>query len=69
MSKGSMREAMPTVAAFIDSMREQFGVDEINRAIRRGVAGEPGQFWARENGHELGTRFEDDDDDGDRAEQ
>lgn len=51
----SMREAMPTVTAFIDEMRAVFGADSINASIRRGLAGEPQQFHAVENGHELGT--------------
>lgn len=56
MKAGSLREIMPTVAAFVDEMREAFGVDTINAEIRRGMRGEYG-FWAKENGHEIGTRF------------
>lgn len=52
---GSMREAMPTVTAFIDELRAVFGADSINASIRRGMAGEPQQFHAVENGHELAT--------------
>jgi hypothetical protein len=51
----SMREAMPTVTAFIDELRSVFGADGINAAIRRGMAGERNQFHAVENCHELGT--------------
>lgn len=48
-----MREAMPTVAAWIDELREAFGADSINAAIRNGVAG-GSRFHAVENGHEIG---------------
>lgn len=56
--KGSMREAMPTVAAFIDGLRDAFGADQVDPSIRAGLRGEPNKFWAREGGHELGTPFE-----------
>ena len=46
---------MPHTAAFIDSMRAVFGVDGVNDSIRRGMKGDA-TFWARENGHEVGTR-------------
>lgn len=55
VSRKSLREAMPTTAAFIDAMRDTFGADMINAAIRAGLDGQP-TFWARENGHEVGTR-------------
>lgn len=45
---------MPTVAGWVDEMREAFGVDCVNRAIRNGMKGAP-TFHARENGHEIGT--------------
>ena len=56
--KGRMREAMPTVAAFVDGLREAFGADQVDRSIRAGLRGEPNKFWAREGAHELGTPFE-----------
>lgn len=56
--KGSMREAMPTVAAFVDEMRKAFGADQVDPSIRAGLRGEPDKFWACEAGHELGTPFE-----------
>lgn len=49
------RTDMPTVAAWIDDMRQAFGADEINDAIRRGQAGEP-FFYATENGREIGSK-------------
>lgn len=48
---------MPESAAWIDELRHAFGPDEINRAIRAGMKGEP-VFHAVENGHELGTPME-----------
>lgn len=50
-----LRLAMPTVAAWIDDLRAAFGDDQINPQIKAGIAGQP-TFWARENGHEIGTR-------------
>lgn len=54
MSKPSMREQMPEVAAFIDKMRDAFGKEHIDQQIRKGMRGEP-VFFARENGHQIGT--------------
>lgn len=53
MSK-PMREAMPTVAAWIDELRETFGADTINAAIRNGVGGGD-HFYASENGQQVGS--------------
>lgn len=50
-----LREAMPATAAFIDALRDAFGADMINAAIRAGIDGQP-TFWASENGQEIGTR-------------
>jgi hypothetical protein len=51
-----LRDAMPTVAAWIDSLREAFGPDMINAAIRAGIDGQT-TFWAKEGGQEVGTRL------------
>ena len=48
-----MREAMPTVAAWIDELREAFGADGINSAIRNGAAGGT-HFYAEEGGQTIG---------------
>lgn len=55
MAKGSMREQMPTVATWIDGMREAFGKEHIDRQIRAGMKGQP-VFFASENGHRVGTK-------------
>lgn len=55
VKRGSMRQDMPTVAAFVDDLRAAFGRDYIDGAIRAGLQGRP-TFWASENGHELGTK-------------
>lgn len=52
--KMDMREAMPVTAAWIDQMREVFGVNEVHRAVLRGMRGGVG-FHATENGYEMGT--------------
>lgn len=49
-----LRETMPTVAAIIDDLRAAFGAEAINPSIKGGMAGVP-TFYARENGHEIGT--------------
>lgn len=53
-----LRTAMPATAAFIDAIRDAFGADMINAAIRAGLDGQA-TFWARENGQEVGTRSAD----------
>ena len=58
----SMRNRMPKCAAFVDELREVFGVDEINQVIRDGLmANCPGEkrFFASENGYVLGKRAPD----------
>lgn len=52
----SLRDAMPIVTAFIDDLRDVFGAEDINGIIKSGLSGVPG-FWAKENGHEVGTRY------------
>lgn len=54
----SLRESMPTVAAFVDDLREALGKDHVDGQIRAGMRGE-GCFWAREGGHEVGSRMVD----------
>jgi hypothetical protein len=49
---GKLREQMPIVDAFIDSLRQLFGREQIDIAIVQGIA--DGTFHARENGHEVG---------------
>ena len=46
-----LRETMPTVAAWADELREVFGADSVDPALRRG------EFWARENGVEVGKQL------------
>jgi hypothetical protein len=54
-SKTSLRDDMPTTAGFVDRMREAFGVEMINAAIKGGLSGD-GSFYANENGFEIGSR-------------
>ena len=48
-----LRQTMPTVAAWIDELREAFGADAINPAIRNGVGGGTA-FYATEGGQTIG---------------
>lgn len=43
---GSMRDAMPLVAAWVDELREVFGADTINPQLK--------QIYACENGQTIG---------------
>jgi len=54
MSK-PMREAMPTVAAWIDDLRAAFGAETIDAAIRGAVRDGRATFYAEEGGRQLGT--------------
>lgn len=54
MRKKPLRETMPTVAGWIDGLREAFGTDQINASIRAGMEGQP-TFFAAEGGAEVGT--------------
>jgi hypothetical protein len=49
-----LRQTMPTTAAWVDELREAFGADAINPAIRNGVAG-GAAFYATEGGHTIGS--------------
>lgn len=51
----SLREKMPTVAAWIDDLREHLGAETINASIKNGLNG-GSDFWASENGIEIGNR-------------
>lgn len=53
MAEKPLREAMPTVATWIDELREAFGADTINSAIRNGMAGGT-HFYAEECGQQIG---------------
>ena len=48
-----MRESMPGVTAFIDSMRETFGAEAINQSMRQGL--QTGDFWASEGAQMIGA--------------
>lgn len=55
MAKGSMRDRMPVVTAWIDGMRAAFGKEHIDAVIKAGISGKA-VFHASENGHTVGTR-------------
>lgn len=59
--RGWMRKEMPETAAFIDAVREAFCQTpaeraELDEAMKRGMNGEAGWFYASENGNQVGTR-------------
>lgn len=52
-----MRAKMPHCAAFVDALRDAFGVEEINNVIKRGLRPEAKpehRVWFSEAGHVLG---------------
>jgi len=49
-----MRDAMPETAAFVDAMRDAFGAELVDEAIRAGMRGAP-RFVAVEAGRTVGT--------------
>lgn len=55
MKKQDLREAMPETAKMIDAMRAALGVDDVNAILKRSMKGEPGCFYAVENGIRFGT--------------
>lgn len=55
MKNKGLRQTMPGVAAMVDEFRQTFGAETINRAIKNGING-GSDFWAGENGIEIGHR-------------
>lgn len=58
--RGWLRTEMPQTAAFIDAIRSTFCETpgqsaELDEAIKRGMSGEPGWFYAMEGGRQIGT--------------
>lgn len=51
-SSGRLREKMPGVTAWIDSLREAFGKEMVDKMIRTGLR--DGTFWAVEKGLVVG---------------
>lgn len=56
--KKPMREAMPIVAAGLDSLRAAFGADGINESMRAGMRGEPNKFVVVCADQVVGTQFD-----------
>lgn len=59
----SMRDTMPTVAGWVDELRDAFGKPEIDAVIRDGLklGCKPElRFYAKEAGQEVGQRYEPD---------
>lgn len=59
--RGWLRQQMPETAAFIDQVREAFCQTpadhaELDAAMKRGLAGQRGWFYAKEGEREVGTK-------------
>lgn len=46
------REQMPSITAFIDDLRTEYGKEQIDQSVRSGLRN--GTFWAIENGYYVG---------------
>lgn len=58
---GSMRDTMPTVAGWIDELREAFGKAEIDAVIREGLKADCApekRFFAQEGEHKVGQQYQ-----------
>lgn len=55
--QGGLRAEMPTVAGWVDDLRDAFGKDVIDSSIRFGMRGHAGFFHAIEGEHSIGTLF------------
>ena len=51
----NLREADPATAAFIDTLRAEFGAAEITARIKEGMSGIPGRFYYKGPAGEVGT--------------
>lgn len=56
-SWGWMKTALPGVARLVVEKRAAFGDAHVNECMRRGLAGEPNWFFAREGAVAIGTPF------------
>jgi hypothetical protein len=56
-TQGKPRDRMPSVWRKIGEYRQLWGKEHVAECIRRGMAGEPGWFYASEAGHVEGTPF------------
>lgn len=54
-----IRQAMPRVAALVESHRRTMGVAHVTECQRRGMAGEPGWFYARQGCITVGAPWHD----------
>ena len=54
-----IRDAMPGVARNIADKRRALGDAHVSECIKRGLAGEPGWFFAREGAIAIGTPWDD----------
>lgn len=56
-AKVDLRSQMPGTAKYVDEKRQEWGKQHVNACIRKAMEGQPGYFFAMEQGHFLGTPF------------
>jgi hypothetical protein len=54
-----IRQAMPKVAAVVETHRQAMGAAHVTECQRRGMAGEPGWFYARQGVITIGAPWQD----------
>lgn len=52
----NLRDSMPDTAEAVDTLRDVFGLVNVNQQIKSGMQG-LSTFYAVENGSEVGTQF------------
>jgi hypothetical protein len=55
-------QAMPGVVQLVKTKRQELGDAHVTECVRRGLAGQPGWFYAREGALAVGTPWSDDPD-------
>lgn len=55
-----VKDAMPRVSALVAEKRREWGDAHVTDCVARALAGEPGQFFAREGSVWIGTPWADD---------
>ena len=56
-SRIDLRSQMPETAKWIEAKRAEWGAAFVNAQLKAAMAGEPGHFYAMENGQVFGVPF------------
>lgn len=53
----ALKDEMPMTAEWVSERRKEWGNGHVTEMVKRGMAGDPGCFYAIERGHVAGTPF------------